>query len=894
MRQRVWYKRFHALDRRLAETETEVNKRVAQSVDDVNRLAEAIAEVNDKIALAQGRGGRPPNDLLDERDGLIRQLSEQIDVSTSLQDDGTLSVFIGNGQTLVLGAEVRQLGVQGSEFDPTRLEVTYSGTSGTTALDTGLTGGTLGGLLEFRSRLLDPARQALGRTAVGLSEQFNQQLAAGADLRGALGGDFFSIADPAVLTSSCNAGSGTASATVADLSAVTGDDYRLGYDGANYTLTDSTTGQAVALAGTGSVADPFVADGLEIVVGGAPAAGDELLIRSTAGAGASINLGVSDPQSIAMSLPTRVRASLNNIGDAAAGSVSVVDATDPNLLASATIEFTSATTYTVNGAGAFAYTDGQPIVVNGTEIVISGAPQTGDQFVIEANASATGDNGNGLLLAGVQAQNTLDGGTLSLGQNYGQLVADVGSSSRQLKANLDAQSVVLESVEAEQLAESGVNLDEEAANLIRFPAGLSSGGSGRQRGQHTVRYADFRNTEVVMRVSTLASYRNGLSALQQLQSALDRTQRQISSGKRLLTPSDDPISAARAIDLREKLSRLQQFDRNTVVARNRLQDEEAALSDVNNVLQRVRELALQANNSTQSNESRSLIATELRQRLDQLVDLANAKDGTGAYLFAGNQADTQPVVRVGSTFTYSGDQGGRAIAIGDSREIEDGHSGDEVFFRVRAGNGTFTVDAAGANAGSGVVGSTSVADATQYDSAPYSIVFLTADSYEVRDAANAVVASAAFAPGDTIAFRGLEIAMDGAPAAGDTFAVAPSPYRSVFESVERLLVAVETPVVDAPTGAVLANGINNGLRDLDGAIGRLLDVQTQIGSRLAAIDTQADNNSAASLNVQDALGALEDLDYAEALSRLSQESITLEAAQKSFVATQRLLLFNFI
>ena len=460
--------RFQALDRRLAETESELNDRVAQSVDDVNRLAESIAEANDKIALARGRGGRAPNDLLDERDGLVRQLAAQIDVSTSLQDDGTLSVFIGNGQTLVIGSEAKRLGVQGSEFDPTRLEVTYSGTGGTTPLDTGLTGGTLGGLLEFRSRLLDPTRQALGRTAVALSEQFNNQHAAGVDLRGALGGDFFAVSGPAVLVSRNNAGSGTAAASVSDLSALTGNDYRLAYDGANYSLTNLSTGQPVALAGSGSAADPFVADGLAIVVGGAPAAGDELLIRSTATAASSLGLSVSDPQAVAMALPTRVQASLNNIGDAVAGSLSIADATDPNLLAGATIEFTSATTYSVNGAGAFAYTDGQPILVNGTEIVISGAPQTGDQFVIEANASATGDNGNGLLLAGVQSENALDGGTLSVGQNYSQLVADVGSSSRQLKANLDAQSVVLESVEAEQLAESGVNLDEEAANLIRF------------------------------------------------------------------------------------------------------------------------------------------------------------------------------------------------------------------------------------------------------------------------------------------------------------------------------------------------------------------------------------------------------------------------------------------
>lgn len=460
--------RFREIDRRLLETESELNQRVAQSVDDINRLASSIAEINDRIALAQGRGGQSPNDLLDDRDRLLKELSGQIGVSTSLQDDGTLSVFIGNGQTLVLGSEVRELGVQGSEFDPTRLEVTYQGTSGTTSLGTSLTGGALGGLLEFRSRLLDPTRQALGQSAVALATQFNAQHASGMDLRGALGGDFFAVADPTVLSSANNIGTGTATVTVGDVSALSGADYLLAYDGANYALTSLTSGQAVALSGSGTPADPFVADGLSIVVGGAPAAGDTLLIRSTATAASSIGIALTDPQSVAMAAPTRVQASLDNLGDASATAAVVIDPQDANLLASSVIEFTSATTYTVNGAGSFAYVDGQPIVLNGTETAISGTPQAGDQFTIEANTSATGDNGNGLLLAGVQSQPVLDGGTASVGQNYSQLVAEVGSASRQLKANLEAQSVVLESVESEQLAGSGVNLDEEAANLIRF------------------------------------------------------------------------------------------------------------------------------------------------------------------------------------------------------------------------------------------------------------------------------------------------------------------------------------------------------------------------------------------------------------------------------------------
>lgn len=460
--------RFNALDSRLQETQTELNQRVTQSVEDINRLAAEIASVNDQIALAQGRSGGAPNDLLDERDGLIQELSALIDVSTTVQNDGTTSVFIGSGQTLVIGTEVQNLAVQRSEFDPTRLEVVYQNLSGTTALDTNLTGGQLGGLLEFRTRMLDPARQALGETAIALGQQFNEQHRGGLDLRGALGGAFFDVPGPEVFASNVNAGSGTVAVTVSDLGALTGDDYVLDFDGANYTLTNVSTQQAVALSGTGSAADPLVADGLEMVVGGAPAAGDRLLIRSTATAAGSIGVAITDPQAIAMALPTRGQASLNNLGDAQIVEFSTADASDPGLLTPATIEFVSATTYTVNGAGSFSYVDGQPIVINGTQLTVSGTPQPGDQITIEPNNSALGDNGNGLLLAGLQAQGVLDGGSISVGQNYSQLVADVGSSTRQLQENLNAQNVVLQSAENELLAKSGVNLDEEAANLIRF------------------------------------------------------------------------------------------------------------------------------------------------------------------------------------------------------------------------------------------------------------------------------------------------------------------------------------------------------------------------------------------------------------------------------------------
>lgn len=458
--------RFRTLDQRLADTETELNQRIAQSVDDINRLASSIAEVNDKIALAQN--GQAPNDLLDQRDSLVRQLAAQTAVTTTMQDDGTMNVFIGSGQTLVIGTDVNELAVQGSEFDPTRLEVVYQGAAGNTPLDSGLTGGTLGGLLDFRGQMLDPTRQSLGQTAVVFAQSFNEQHGSGMDLRGALGTDFFSIDPPAVLYSGNNTGTGTAAATVTDLGGLTGEDYILGFDGAAYSLFRAADNQPVVMSGNGSAADPFVAEGISITVAGAPAAGDRLMIRAAHGVPATIDSIVLDAQSIALAAPTRTLESAANLGDASISPSTIVDRTDPALLNAAVIEFIDATTYMVNGAGAFAYTDGAPITINGSEFSISGAPRAGDQFTLEANFGASGDNRNGSLLADVQSKAIVDGGTVSIMENYAQLVAGVGSATHQVQASLDAQNVVLGNAEEAQLSNSGVNLDEEAANLIRY------------------------------------------------------------------------------------------------------------------------------------------------------------------------------------------------------------------------------------------------------------------------------------------------------------------------------------------------------------------------------------------------------------------------------------------
>jgi flagellar hook-associated protein 1 FlgK len=458
--------RFRSLDQRLDTLESEVNERLTLAVDEINRIAADIADTNDQIAIAGV--GALPNDLLDRRDGLVLELSGLVSVSTIMQDDGAMNVFVGNGQSLVLGGNVQRFGIQPSEFDPTRVSVVYEGASGTTPLDTSLSGGTLGGLLEFRSRVLDPSRQSLGQTAVAFANQFNTQHASGMDLRGNLGGDFFAIDPPRILYSSNNTGNGTATAAIDDLGAFTGADYVLEFDGAAYSLTRADTGQAIPLTGTGTAGDPFLADGISIEVGGAPAAGDRIMIRGGHNAAGSIQSVISDPRAIALAAPTRAQTSIANIGDATISPATVVDSSDPALLTSSVIEFTSPTSYTINGAGSFAYTDGDPIVINGSSVTINGAPAVGDQFTIEANYGASGDNSNALLLTDIQSVGVLDGGAIGIGESYAQLVASVGGTTHQIQAGLDAQNVIYANAEDAVLSQSAVNLDEEAANLIRY------------------------------------------------------------------------------------------------------------------------------------------------------------------------------------------------------------------------------------------------------------------------------------------------------------------------------------------------------------------------------------------------------------------------------------------
>jgi flagellar hook-associated protein 3 FlgL len=397
-----------------------------------------------------------------------------------------------------------------------------------------------------------------------------------------------------------------------------------------------------------------------------------------------------------------------------------------------------------------------------------------------------------------------------------------------------------------------------------------------------------------MRVSFMQLQQAFLDALGRQQGELARVQTQVATGQRYSSPAEDPVAATQALGIDAMLASTSQYARNADQARNRLGLAEGALSGVGELLQRVRELVLQAANGPQSRESRALIAAEVRERLDELVQLANTRDGSGDYLFAGYSSRTQPFVRTGSSVGYQGDQGQRLVEIGPDRFVADSDSGASVFQLIRNGNGTFAVAASAANAGGVVAGERTVVDPAQYDGGSYTVTFTSPTSWQVTDASNAVIASGAYSPGSSITFRGLSMGFQGAPVAGDSFAVTPAANQSVFATVQSFLDGLALPGGSATANAAVLNTFNNVLYDLDQGLGRVLEVRAAIGSRLNAIDAQQLVASNATIELKRTVSGLRDTDYAEALTRLNQQMVTLEAAQKSFARTQGLSLFDYL
>jgi flagellar hook-associated protein 3 FlgL len=398
-----------------------------------------------------------------------------------------------------------------------------------------------------------------------------------------------------------------------------------------------------------------------------------------------------------------------------------------------------------------------------------------------------------------------------------------------------------------------------------------------------------------MRVSNDSLRAAFLAALDDARRRVLDTQKQVSTGLRINTPADDPVAAARVAHLDASLARLDQYQANAIFARHQLGLEEEALNQAIETLQRIRELTVQANNSTAGDGDRELIAREIAEHREALLALANTADVDGRHLFGGYREKATPfTIAADGNVVYNGDQGQRTLQISDTRFVAINDSGADVFQRIKEGNGTFVLAAGDANTGGGILGAGSLVDPAAWVPDTYTVTFLTPTTYEVRDGANALVASGTFAPSQSLTFAGVSLRIDGSPAPGDTFTVTPSQHRDVFTTLDRLIAAIDAPAGDPAGRARLHSNIGQRLADIDNAIAHLVDVRGEIGARVRALDQQEVLNADFTVHLKTTLSSMRDLDYAEALSRLSQELFGLDAAQQAFARAQNLSLFKYI
>jgi flagellar hook-associated protein 1 FlgK len=495
--------RFQSLASQLTESRASVSAQIDSSITSVNSYASQIATLNLSIIRAQAATGKSPNDLLDQRDQIIAQLNKIAKVTTQPQNNGALDVSIGNGQSIVLGDQVSQLVATPSFDDPHRVQIGLSAYGKTITLpDTSFTGGSLGGLLDYRSNTLDKVQNSLGQIAIVMAEKFNEQNQLGLDQNGNPGGKFFNIDPPAVISRAGNSQSASLSASITDPSKLTTSDYRMQFDGSNYTVTRLSDGAKTSIAGS-PTGFPDPAPEIDGVTFSAPvmAAGDSFLIKPTANGAASMEVALGGTASIAAATPIAAAATTDNrgTGTISAGTVDKAFLSAPPTLP-LTIKLNSpANTFTLSegaggavaagiaidgvkysGGAAVPFAAGSTVTYRGVSFVLGGAPAAGDTFTVAANTNATKDNRNIQLMGALQTATVV--GRTTLQGAYSSLVSLIGNKTNEIQVLGAAEKSRLTAVTTAQQSESGVNQDEELAKMIRYQTAYQAGAKVIQAG----------------------------------------------------------------------------------------------------------------------------------------------------------------------------------------------------------------------------------------------------------------------------------------------------------------------------------------------------------------------------------------------------------------------------
>ena len=415
-----------------------------------------------------------------------------------------------------------------------------------------------------------------------------------------------------------------------------------------------------------------------------------------------------------------------------------------------------------------------------------------------------------------------------------------------------------------------------------------------------------------MRISTSAIYDAGIRTMQQQTERLMQVQQQIASGRRIVTPADDPVAAARVLEVSQSQAINTQHGTNAGSASDSLVLEESILGSVTGLLQNVRVIAINAGNPVLSANDRASLANELRGSYQELLGLANSTDGSGQYLFSGYQGGIRPFSESApGSIVYGGDQGQRVIQVSPSRQIAVSDAGVDVFQRIADGNGTFAALAVTGNGGSGLIDGGTLLDASKWNdpanSKDYTIKFSVTGgvtTYDILDnaagGASILAAPRVYTSGSNIDFSqagppafdyGAQVSISGAPADGDSFTVkASTKQQDVFQTINDLVNLLQT----SPSGTALANGLAASLRNLDNAMENISTVRASTGARMRELDAVKSTGDDRALQYSQTLSRLQDLDYAKAASELMQQQLNLEAAQKSFVKVSGLSLFNYL